>query len=365
MSGVREVGAGVDWCGRNELHWLAAKGEEALLEGVVITREQLQVRDDDGDTPLHLAIHYRATILLERMLEVCQGEDLMIPNVAGETALHCAMTMRSVDTISNMLAMVDSADLEKDFGCGSVTEYVISNLRRREAFSAMIPFISDERLLEDHTNWNSLLQRIFSSLDPAFILPVLGRLDIDFLARLRLSGESTLLRHCATSVKLIEELLDIFSREPELLLEQFAPDESGVNALYAALNARNFNGALVLIDAMPREILAAHYPESGNCLHWLALSVTVSVQPDWADCDPGLPPWNEAVTVAQRILSALDEPEIIALNGAGQPPAHLAATFKLTWLLRLIMERLPLELRDIEDAKGTKVSDIAPLTWAP
>jgi ankyrin repeat protein len=91
--------------GKTALHFAVEDGWESLAKSLLeIDQSGLYARDNEGNTPLHLAIIARYNDVANFLIDQADANGLLIQDNDGYTALHIAVGLGFDDVVSNLLA---------------------------------------------------------------------------------------------------------------------------------------------------------------------------------------------------------------------------------------------------------------------
>ncbi len=95
---------------RTLLHWAVEAGDWEISAALLLAKAEVHIQDEQGNTPLHLAVACASKEVIELVLNAVDG-GLDLPNQNGDTALHLAVRYGDLDTASQLLKKKALLDL--------------------------------------------------------------------------------------------------------------------------------------------------------------------------------------------------------------------------------------------------------------
>jgi hypothetical protein len=101
----------VDNQGRTALHYAVLARSELAVSALLRAQPQplLNLQDDAGNTPLHLAVHLGDVVVIRELLAA--GADASVPNLARQTPLDAARKSRGPDAAAIVLTLQNASHL--------------------------------------------------------------------------------------------------------------------------------------------------------------------------------------------------------------------------------------------------------------
>lgn len=282
------------------VHWAVWHGRVRSVERLVDADPvNVQSRDDDGNTPLHVAAVAGAVRLAAILLE--KGADYDAPGASGETALHCASRVGHVGIVGLLLAA--GADMEIVCDSGKTAVQTAAQTGNDGVLGLLLQHGADETRVDTGV---TLLHLGAGSGSAAVVALLLRRSHRDVHALADTTKETPL--HTAASPQAAALLLDHGA-------EIAAADRAGRTALHFAASRGDVGTMTFLLSRGADKETVSRIGETP--LHWAASA-------------------GHCATV-QTLLD--HGANIEAVNNDIETPLHLAALQGQTTAIHLLLDR--------------------------